>query len=358
MRLMRVIAFLLLACTAVVIPLFLRVPVTEGQQQNFPQPNRKPACTCFCGDSTFNSFNIFPKEAQMAGECFGGPLPADVCGTVLAEQPPARIAELCRNAKAAGKICPALKPFCKDDSPPTGKGCHDPATPWFGSPPDCKDVQAPAVALDRGAVTVSICGYRVFRGTLRMAHDDLMLRAYMDVVREHVRDSVGSKVCCDSLREAARTGNPCNPSADIDCDGKPNDTDILPGEAPVPDISLFTKKNGAAIDKFPFGLNPDDPDFMPESTARDSKGVGECPCKWELTKGTLTCSPDGRKDHVYAATWTCPATGKEVFTTKYAKATAPCKEFKETRAWFLFDYITADPVMYLQPETDRSGCGL
>lgn len=343
MRTTRSILLIFLVGIAASAALFLKSHVTVGQQQNFPPPNRKPACTCFCGDATFDSFNIFPKEAQLAGDCYGGPLPADVCGTVLADLPPAHVEDLCRRSKAAGKICPALKPFCKDGIPPTGKGCTDPATPWFGGSPNCKDVQAPVVAINNAAVTVSICGLPVFRGSPPPPPDSVLLEAYSFVVRDHVQSAVGSRVCCDSLREAARTGKPCYPGVDIDCDGKPNDADISGApNVPVPEINLFTKQKGAAIDNFPVNLDPDDPNFMPESTARDAKGVGECPCKWQLTKGTLTCSPDGTKDHVYAATWTCPANGKEVFTTKYAKATAPCKEFKAmTIEQTLFQYMAA-----------------
>ena len=310
--------------------LFLRAPVTEGQQ-NFPQPNRKPACTCFCGDATFHSFNVFPVEAQRAGVCFGGPLPADKCGEDLANMPPGELRALCQRANARDLECPALKPLCGSRSGPTEKGCNDPATPWFGDSPGCKDVQAPAVAINNGAVTVSVCGYPVFRGVdpspIAGVDPATFLNAYLPVMKDHVKSQVGSRVCCDKLREAARTGNPCYPAQDIDCDGKPNASDITTSDGGVtyPDINLFSKQVGAAVDEFPFGLDPDDPNFLPAPTARDSKGVGECPCKWELTKGTLTCSPDGVKDHVYTATWKCPVNGKEVFTTKYAKASAECK---------------------------------
>jgi len=112
---------------------------------------------------------------------------------------------------------------------------------------------------------------------------------------------------------------------------------------------------------FPPGLDPDDPNFLPESTARDSKGVGECACKWELVKGTLTCSPDGKKDHVYVANWRCPATGKEVMTTKYAKASARCKEYKNARGdnQLFFDFEERpNPLLYLLPASMRPwSCG-
>jgi hypothetical protein len=185
------------------------------------------------------------------------------------------------------------------------------------------------VAINNQAVTVSVCGYPVFRGTPPPPVNEVALAAYRELVTANVQSSTGSKICCDTLRESARTGAPCFPAVDIDCDGIPNAQDTYRDDTigiSYPDIDLFTRAPGAGIDDFPPGLDPDDPNFLPNSTARDSKGVGDCPCKWELMSGKLACSPDGRQEHVYTATWRCPANGKEVFTTKRAKASAPCSQ--------------------------------
>lgn len=209
---------------------------------------------------------------------------------------------------------------------PPEKKCEKPA-PWFGdSSNGCTDIQTPAVAINSGAVTISICGYPVFRHIPRGFTRDFELEAYRRAVSERVQQQAGSRICCNKLRDAARSGTPCYPAVDVDCDGKPNQTDVVSENGiSFPSIDLFTKPAGSSIDPFPPGLNPDDPDFLPDRTARDSKGVGECDCKWELIKGDLKCSPDGRQQHIYIATWRCPSTKAEVFTTKYAPATAPCQ---------------------------------
>ena len=341
--------------------LIVKPPQTAGQQ-SFPQPNRKPACTCFCGDATFNSFRIFSAADVDAGKCYGGPLPADACGQAVNELPAAERAAVCQRLKASASAnCPAVKAACGGTAGDGPKpDCQKP-TPWFDPQPDCKDVQAPVVAINNRAVTVSVCGYPIFRGTQPPPYDPLAIDAYKNVMEGNVQSAMGSKVCCDKLRDAARTGNPCFPAVDIDCDGKPNDRDTFrEGSSEYPDINLFTRSSNQNIDRFPPGLDPDDPNFMPWSTARDSKGVGDCPCKWELTSGKLTCSPDGRADHVYAATWTCPANGKEVLTTKYVKATGPCKEYKDTsRRIISFDEVYAraiDPLGFISTAILGGGC--
>jgi hypothetical protein len=342
--------------------LLLDLARTSGQQ-SFPESNRRPACSCFCGGGTFASFSLFSKEDISAGKCWGGPLPADVCGRTLSGMPPNQKTAICEQIRASGSIsCPAVKAACNNPGDKTPKPeCQKPA-PWFDPPSDCKDVQAPVVAINNRAVTVSVCGYPVFRGAPVPPVSEIVLTAYKTLITTEVQSSVGSKVCCDTLRNAARTGSPCFPAADIDCDGVPNSRDTRREDWGVsPDINLFTRARGAAIDDFPYGLDPDDPNFMPGSTARESKDVGDCPCKWELASGKLACSPDGQKDHVYTATWKCPANGKEVFTTKYAKASAPCEANRRARnVNLLFEYLASHATSSgeLMPAIARSaGCG-
>jgi len=310
-----------------------RSSTSFAQQQNFPPTNRKPACSCFCGDATFDSFNIFSGADIAAGKCYGGPLGVRACGETLRELPGDQLRALCQKAKARGKICPALAPVC--DEPPPGSGCQKP-TPWFDNSAGCTDVQEPKVTIANGGVNLSICGLSVFRGTVK---DPTNLDMYSMILRGWVQQQVGSRICCNKLREAAGTAKPCDPSVDFDCDGVLNQADVNKTSVPdyvLPQIDLYTISPEASIDKFPDGLNPDDPDFMPNSTARRSGGVGDCACKWELIKGELKCSPDGKQQHVYVATWRCPVTKAEVFTTKYAPASAPCSKAKRTG---MFEYF-------------------
>ncbi|HKZ02174.1 MAG TPA: hypothetical protein VJ180_08040 [Pyrinomonadaceae bacterium] len=104
----------------------------------------------------------------------------------------------------------------------------------------------------------------------------------------------------------------------------PDKTDV--DDIKMPDIDTFIRPVNAAIDQFPYLFDTHNPDFLPNRTAQAAEGVGDCPCKWELAKGELKCSPDGKQDHYYKATWKCSKTGAEVFTVKYAPATAPCEK--------------------------------
>jgi hypothetical protein len=177
-----------------------------------------------------------------------------------------------------------------------------------------------------------MCGLQIFRSSPR-DFDNVMLQAYADVVKESLRDQIGNKICCSSMREATRTGKPCDPAADVDCDGKPNaadlDTTSIDGAA-LPDIDITSVPGGNSVDPFPAGLDRTDPNFRPERTAHNSKGVGDCPCKWELTKGSLACSKNPRNPHVYSATWRCPSTNAVVTTSQEIPGTSRCEK-KATR---------------------------
>ncbi|MEP6636092.1 MAG: hypothetical protein ABJB97_05150 [Acidobacteriota bacterium] len=295
-------------------------------------------CGCFCGFEP-----PYPPVPPDPVVIFGdkntctGIIAADACKQGLANLSKDKLESICQKIKALPrftsfqKTCPVFASFCepsaknptKEKQPPEPK-CEKP-TPWFDSSSNCSDVQSPVIAVNQGGVNLSICSSLIFRW-IPTDKDPLLLEAYPPALRDWVQERVGSKICCDKFREAASTGTPCNPRSDIDCDGKTNQTDVVSQSGAIfPDINnLFSTAQGAPIDPFPVGLNPDDPNFMPESTARNSKGVGECACKWELIKGDLKCSPDGQQQHVYTATWRCPSTKAEVFTTKYAPATAPC----------------------------------
>lgn len=299
---------------------------SSSGQQRFPDSNRKIACGCYCGGPTPGYFVFIENNCA-------GILAADACGDYVSSLPPETRKQICANFKAKGKpsaSCPlakALADSCGEQPP--DENCDKPA-PWFdtSSSSGCKDVQDTRITIDQrtATATVSMCGYTV----LKQASDSFGAKTdplFRDAYTTAFKQGIPKKVCCDKFREAARTGTPCDPRTDLDCDGTPNQTDLNKGSS-FPTIDIFTRAKDANIDPFPFSFNFYDPDFLPNSTARDSKGVGDCPCKWELIKGELKCNfatdDAGKKQHVYIATWRCPTTKAEVFTTKYAPSSAPC----------------------------------
>lgn len=206
--------------------------------------------------------------------------------------------------------------------------CEKP-TPWFdGLSPDpkCKDRQPFQTSDDgKGVVFLKMCGWNVFAHELK---DKDVIQAYKAGLLYHVRRTVGSTVCCDSFNAAARPGSSCDPRFDLDCDGTSNATDTTSrgeGYATFPDISTFAIGAGVPArdtDPLPPWFQPGDKGFMPAANL--------CDCKWELMKGTRTCSPDGKRPHVYQIRWRCPSTGNEKSTRKEAPATEPCGPEAET----------------------------
>jgi hypothetical protein len=169
-----------------------------------------------------------------------------------------------------------------------------------------------------------MCGQIVFSYTNSDFKDKLFADAYKGAFRDHLNAVGTTRICCDKFNDAVRTGSPCDPTQDLDCDGQPNTSDLESNG--IPDIDTFVQPNNAAIDTFPPYLDRGNPDFQPNRTAQNSKDVGSCPCKWQMTKGELVCSPDGKQQHHYKATWKCPTTGAEVVTVRYAAPTAPCEK--------------------------------
>jgi hypothetical protein len=207
---------------------------------------------------------------------------------------------------------------------PAEKEKCEPDTSWLGDSSDCKDVQSPQLVINRGIATLWMCGYAVFSYRHSDLNDGNFATFYRSVMRYQLASSGSSKVCCDKFRQAVRTGKPCDPRVDVDCDGTPNKSDH--DEFKMPDFDGFVRADNASIDPFPESFDTGNPDFLPDRTARNSKDVGDCPCKWELVKGELNCSPDGKQKHHYKATWRCPKTGAEVVTIRYASPTVPCKK--------------------------------
>ena len=199
--------------------------------------------------------------------------------------------------------------------------CQPPA-PWFDDASGCKESKSPELIIARGTARLYMCGYLVFQYKDSNLDDPVFANAYRAAMKDQLLATSSSTICCDKFREAVRTRKPCDPRVDLDCDGTPNRTDVH--DTTMPDIDSFVRPANAAIDPFPYQFDTSNPDFLPNRTARNSKGVGDCPCKWELIRGELKCSPDGKLNHYYKATWRCPKTGAEVFTTRYAPATVPC----------------------------------
>jgi hypothetical protein len=336
--------FFLASVLMVVVGAILVEHYTPSFGQNPPAGGtRKPACGCFfCGNMKLPVREYFFNFEEPSRDC-AGILAEDACPAEMAKLPEATRTAFCQRIKSYllftsfKESCPLLASACEpDDKDPSPKPKCEKPTPWLGTPPSgCKDVQSPQVTVNQATVTVSLCGYALWSvNHVIGATDKPDIEAAKESVaafKERVRSQIGSRICCDSFREAVRTGQPCDPRVDLDCDGKPNREDTAGGQRYVsprdnqsysysgslPDINMFSKPEGAPIDPFPPGLNPDDPNFIPPAD--------KCDCKWELVKGTLTCSTDGKQPHVYQARWRCPSTGNERFTRKEAPPGAPCK---------------------------------
>ena len=220
------------------------------------------------------------------------------------------------NSASAPECCPEVAELCGHVSPtckpttPEAK-CEKP-TPWSdtSSSSGCKNVQDTQVTIDQktATATVSMCGYTVFtsRSDEFVGKDEMFRTAYTAAFK----DTFPKKICCDKFQEAVRTGKPCDPRADMDCDGKSNQSDA-DSKSGFPNFDNFSRLDGAPIAPF-LGSEPDPPP------------AGKCDCKWELVKGTAICSPDGKQPHYYEARWKCPSTGNERYTRTAAPATNSC----------------------------------
>lgn len=289
-------------------------------QQRFPETNRKPACGCYvCG--LLLAVN-FPNRAN---DCVGI-LATDACPQEIAKLPAETRKAFCKEIKARSKNgsldeCLILRHACETGEDPLPDKCEPPRSPWLGPSPDCKDVQTWQIEQRGSTVSVSMCGQIVFTNP-NVGTDPTFSYAYKAALRDQLRQTIGEKICCDKFRQAMRTGTPCDPRKDVDCDGKPNsedDSGSYPNDpSAFPTIEIITTAEGAPVDTFPTGLSLDE--IYPD--------VESCKdCQWQLMKGELKCNVNTQegKQHVYQAKWKCPSTGIEVDTFKYAPATAACK---------------------------------
>ena len=152
---------------------------SSGQQN--PPTSRKPACGCYvCGKLLAVEFE--PRIKDCAGI-----LAEDACTANLGSLPREKREGFCQKIKAQLNFtsfkdsCPIYASVCEPEGPtgekqPPDKKCEKP-TPWFGSSPNCSEVQSPVVAVNAGGVTLTICGSPVFRW-VPPDKDPLLLEAY------------------------------------------------------------------------------------------------------------------------------------------------------------------------------------
>ena len=337
---------------------------STGQQDNL---RKQPACTMFCGDGTFNTFGLGAKP------CWGGPLPADNASDHYKGLPDETQAVICRSllSNHANSSCPAVKTIlglCREKNPPKDepekpkppckeRGEYD--VPWFdpGAPSGCQQLQdtrmeANWTSAKGGTCTITLraCNYNVLTYNVNLVEvlngkiqavnvatdetlDQLAARGYRPIRRAECTAQLyadfhgdyPNTVCCDGWREGVNAGSGCNPERDADCDGLPNDRDDFlnsepyyapprPGSTQEAFFDGAADFNPANFDPRPPGLSWDE--VMPNEPCKK--------CKWMATSGKLTCSPDGRADHEYKATWVCPSSGVTRTVTKRAPASSPC----------------------------------
>ena len=202
----------------------------------------------------------------------------------------------------------SLEPLCR------------PTAPWFDVGSECQDAKL-ALDFEHGG-RLMLCDIEIYRPSL-VGYSDQQFAEYRERVTAALsRQLLGGRVCCQKFREAVRTGRPCDPTIDVDCDGKPNFEDVRVetpgiGNSPTvsyPDINVYSIPPGASVAPMPVGL-PSDRSLVPPSS--------ECDCKWQLIKGELTCGAPGQ-EHEYVATWKCPTSGAETVSRHYAAAGTPC----------------------------------
>ena len=322
---------------------------------------KQSACTMYCGEGP-DTFSLGAKP------CWGGPLPADNAGDHFNGLPEDTQAVVCRSllSNHANASCPAVKTIlglCKGKNLPKDepekpkppckeRGEYD--VPWFDpSAPGCQklqDTRMEATWSSAGGGTCTLrlraCNYVVLTmlveyvqrplkyGSSFSVSPGVQVPADQRITRSECTpqlyailwgEEYPGTVCCDIWEEAARAGSGCNPERDADCDELPNDRDDFINSTPYyapPRPDSYQGENfpgsgdfnPANFDPRPPGLSWDE--LMPNEPCKK--------CKWMATSGKLTCSPDGRADHEYKATWVCPSSGATRTVTKRAPASAPC----------------------------------
>jgi hypothetical protein len=222
----------------------------------------------------------------------------------------------------AGDVCGPIPAKCNAGKKPNEENCEPAPTennnpPWLGNDASCTDRQRATISWSQRrtsnpnldvSFTIAICG---------------------EVIRYIVPGSgypenypgaryVGARsfdVCCESWRNAAESGSPCDARADIDCDGETNEKDRMPEYS-------FRDPSPADFVSGPMTNLPFWQDLYPYINDGST-----CDCKWELIRVDYTCkhAPNmessnrtgGRRwdaTYKYEATWKCPKGGKTSVT--------------------------------------------
>ena len=287
---------------------------SSGQQENV---RKQPACTIFCGDGTFNTLNLGAKP------CWGGPLPAGEAGDHFKNVAEEDQAAICRNLTNAGRKnteCPSFKTLaalCKEKEksggqPPSKNKCEPPPPennnpPWLNKDLPCDNRQRATISWSQSrasnmdvSFTVDICGE--------------VIRYISPGGGSPERTPPGVRsfdVCCDSWRNAANTGSPCDARRDIDCDGTLNESDQMP-EYAFRDRRPDDFVSNSPLSNMPFWKRLHEP---VQTGCKD--------CKWELVRVEYTCKNvadpvrSARRagmvfdaTYNYQATWKCPSSGQ------------------------------------------------
>jgi hypothetical protein len=202
------------------------------------------------------------------------------------------------------------RPPAREGAPPA-RECAPP-TPWFGASSGCNEFRNTQIVISGGTAIVYMCGSAVFHYSI--GTDELFDEAYRSAMRDFLKGRGLDKVCCDKFEDAVRTGKPCNPRVDVDCDGQPNRSDFMEGGTLPAIDGSFTVPSGESPDAFPPGMTVDA--ILPPDQCKG--------CRWELIKGVLKCNPDPTKRHTYESTWKCPSTGQVVEVDKLSPPGARC----------------------------------
>src|SRR5688572_24705560 len=109
------------------------------------------------------------------------------------------------------------------------------APPWLDQDASCPDAEF----LDIATMWKGGQGGGWWTVTATACNDVIFSVEITDPDRDNERatrflDEFRGKVCCQKYRDAKRTGQPCYPNEDFDCDGRSNRADDVIGDRPCP----------------------------------------------------------------------------------------------------------------------------
>jgi hypothetical protein len=338
-----------------------------GRQPSSAQNFKSYQLRVFCGNSPIptNSFwhdvngdlNSMGVKVVCAGNCPGGRVSlADALAGLPAGVSAALRSEVEKQA-AAGKgrsvacVLDDKKP--PSDKKPPKKPCEnlptnakppdwfdtgscdgesESVTPWVGTqivdgggrllPPGqvwcvanygiCRSSQRDSPDLIRviKKVTIDLAAWNSDNSSVR---SEAAMTACQSFIDEH-KNAPQPSICCDTWEQARNRLPPpgsCYPISDVDCDGIPNDQDPFPFHPHSTEYTSYSP-----LTNFPFWK-----DF------KNAVPHEPCECQWELIDARYTCSDvrvqnsarrgsSNQAKYDYQAKWKCPATGREIITTR------------------------------------------